>query len=205
MLGGRLLISTTPGAVNCASHVGEYAAQKFAARTRCANVLLSPRLQYFAKLKSRLVQLLRLSKAPKSRCTLSFVMLPRDGLVTKSELSYSIPNVRPGLSADAEIIVAERDSAVSIPIQSLTVRQKKDLKKQEGSEADSLEAQNEDIEGVFVVEGGDAFFRPVTIGISSSKYFEVLSGLEEGESVVSGNFKAIRDLKDGQRVEVKKK
>jgi HlyD family secretion protein len=120
-------------------------------------------------------------------------------------ITDSIPNVRPGLSADAEIIVAERDSAISIPIQSLTVRQKKDLKSREGSDADSLETENEDIEGVFVVEEGEAFFRRVSIGISSSKYFEVLSGLDKGESVVSGNFKAIRDLKDGQRVEIKKK
>lgn len=119
-------------------------------------------------------------------------------------LNDSIPNVRPGLSADAEIIVAERDSALSIPIQSLTVRQRKDLKL-EGSLPDSLGTDNDDIEGVFVVRGDEAFFTPVEIGISSSKYFEVLTGLEEGAKVVSGNFRAIRDLKDGQGVEIKKK
>jgi hypothetical protein len=40
------------------------------------------------------------------------------------------------------------------------------------------------------------------VGISSQKHFEVKSGLEAGEKVVSGNFKAIRELKDGQRVKI---
>jgi HlyD family secretion protein len=50
------------------------------------------------------------------------------------------------------------------------------------------------------VKDGRARFRAIKVGISSQKYFEVKSGLEAGEKVVSGNFKAIRELKDGQRV-----
>jgi HlyD family secretion protein len=142
----------------------------------------------------------------------------------------SIPNVRPGLSADAEITVAEAKDALSIPIQSLTARRKRDLKhgaaadstgkgnatdaadtaKQAGSTAPSPAetdtsksgADETEVEGVFVVKDSKAEFRPVKVGISSQKYFEVVSGLAEGEKVVSGNFKAIRELKDGQRVKV---
>ena len=118
----------------------------------------------------------------------------------------TIPNVRPGLSADTEITVAERSGVPSIPIQSLTVRREKDLKKKE--QADSTDAgseeKNKEIEGVFVVDGGRAHFRAVEIGISSQKYFEVVSGLEVGGKVVSGNYKAIRDLRDGQLVKVSK-
>lgn len=118
----------------------------------------------------------------------------------------TIINVRPGLSADAEITVAESEKAVSIPIQSLTVRRNSDLRNRE-EEADSTEAKDaeKEIEGVFIVDGDKAVFRPVEVGISSQKYFEVLSGLEGEEKVVSGNFKAIRDLKDGQRVKVTEK
>jgi HlyD family secretion protein len=127
-------------------------------------------------------------------------------------ITDTIPNVRPGLSADTEITVAERAGAPSIPIQSLTVRRENDLKgRDKGNEeqADSTgpedpEAGNREIEGVFVVEGGRAHFRPVEVGISSQKYFEVVSGLEVGEKVVSGNYKAIRDLRDGQLVKVSK-
>jgi len=131
----------------------------------------------------------------------------------------SIPNVRPGLSADAEITVAESKSALSIPIQSLTARRKRDLKGYKASadttkaadttriaaaKADTAQsgAGETEVEGVFVVKDGKAQFRLVKVGISSQKHFEVKSGLEAGEKVVSGNFKAIRELKDGQRVKI---
>lgn len=138
----------------------------------------------------------------------------------------SIPNVRPGLSADAEITVAEAKDALSIPIQSLTARRKRDLKgygtadpdttqaadsakvsdaaKPAPDEADTTQSEvgDTEVEGVFVVKDGRARFHAVKVGISSQKYFEVTSGLEAGDKVVSGNFKAIRELKDGQRVKI---
>jgi len=120
----------------------------------------------------------------------------------------TIPKVRPGLSADAEITVAEKKDALSIPIQSLTARRRRDLKGYKAP-ADSTKADTtksgvgeKEVEGVFIVKNGRAEFRAVKVGISSQKYFEVTSGLAEGEKVVSGNFKAIRELKDGQRVKI---
>ena len=125
----------------------------------------------------------------------------------------TIPNVRPGLSADSEIIAARAENGLAIPIQSLTVRQKKDLKeaseKPDSSSADSKAVKDEkadDVsEGVFVVVDGKAEFRQIKIGIAGQTHFEVISGLEEGDQVVSGNFRAIRDLRDGQRVKITKK
>jgi HlyD family secretion protein len=120
----------------------------------------------------------------------------------------TIPKVRPGLSADAEITVAAKKDAPTIPIQSLTARRRRDLKGYKAP-ADSTKADTtktgggeKEIEGVFVVKDGKAQFRPVKVGISSQKYFEVVSGLEAGDTIVSGNFKAIRELKDGQRVKI---
>jgi HlyD family secretion protein len=143
-------------------------------------------------------------------------------------LQGTIPNVRPGLSADAEITVAEAKDALTIPIQSLTARRKRDLKgykaasdttgaadtaktadaaRPAAAEADTAksEAGDTEVEGVFVVKDARAQFRAVKVGISSQKYFEVTSGLEAGDAIVTGNFKAIRELKDGQRVKVSKK
>ncbi len=117
----------------------------------------------------------------------------------------TIPNVRPGLSADAEITVAAEDSALSIPIQSLTVRRRKDLKDFDSADTTNAGEGEEEIEGVFVVDGETARFRPVRVGITSQKHFQVITGLEDGEMVVSGNYRAIRDLKDGQMVKVSKK
>lgn len=134
----------------------------------------------------------------------------------------AVPRVRPGLSADAEITVAEAKGVPTIPIQSLTARRKRDIKAAPGAPADTARVDTalsgsaradkpaaadaeKEIEGVFVVKGGRAEFRPVSVGISSQKYFEVTAGLEAGETVVTGNFKAIRELRDGQRVKVTEK
>jgi HlyD family secretion protein len=122
----------------------------------------------------------------------------------------TIPSVRPGLSADSEIIAAHSANALAIPIQSLTVRQEKDLKgyveKADSAAADSTSAkkkkESSEVEGVFVVVDGRAEFRQIKIGIAGQTHFEILSGLEEGDKVVSGNYRAIRDLKDGQRVKI---
>lgn len=120
-------------------------------------------------------------------------------------ITDTILNVRPGLSADAEITVAESKQAVSIPIQSLTVRRARDLKGYVKSDSTSTTEGDREVEGVFIADGDKAVFKPVDVGISSQKYFEVLSGLKGDEDVISGNFKAIRDLKDGQRIKVSKK
>lgn len=130
-------------------------------------------------------------------------------------LTDSVPGVRPGLSAKAEITVAQRDSAVSVPIPALTVRRAEDLaprsqKRGKGpagpaaadTASDKDAGARKEIEGVFVVEGGRARFRPVTAGISGEDYFEVLSGLSPGETVVSGDFKAIREIENGQKIKV---
>jgi HlyD family secretion protein len=57
---------------------------------------------------------------------------------------------------------------------------------------------------VFVVENGIATFREVRVGIAGQSHFEVLGGLEEGATVVSGPFKTINDLVDRSRVKIQK-
>jgi HlyD family secretion protein len=51
-----------------------------------------------------------------------------------------------------------------------------------------------------VVNDGVAIFRPVKIGITGEEYFEVIDGVRAGETIVSGSYQAIRDLKDSARV-----
>jgi HlyD family secretion protein len=59
-----------------------------------------------------------------------------------------------------------------------------------------------ELEGVFVVHEGKAVFTPVKTGIAGEKYFEVLSGLKEGEQVIIGPFSSVRELSDGATVKV---
>ena len=135
-----------------------------------------------------------------------------------------IPNIRPGLSASVDITVARSKGVLSIPIQCLTVRDESALERsrtrradRERGEAsagveeepadaaqDELETEQKDVEGVFVVADGVAGFKRIKVGIAGQKYFEVVSGLAEGESVVSGPFKVIGELRDGDPVKIKK-
>lgn len=132
-----------------------------------------------------------------------------------------IPAVRPGLSASVDITVAEEKSVLAVPIQSLTVRDEARLKRERergkragkkgaGAVADTAAADTsgadvkpKDIEGVFVVEKEIAHFRPVRVGIAGQSYFVVKSGIAKGEQVVSGPFKVLGDLRDGERVRIK--
>jgi HlyD family secretion protein len=57
-------------------------------------------------------------------------------------------------------------------------------------------------EGVFVVRDGRAEFVPITVGIAGDRYFEVLSGLKEGDQVITGPYNSVRGMADGDLVKV---
>lgn len=107
-------------------------------------------------------------------------------------LDGELPSARSGLSASADIVTATRERALVIPIQSLVVRPVVE---------DTASGGVVEREGVFVVRDGEARFVPVRVGIAGDRYFEILSGLEEGDRVVSGPYQALRDLTDGELVE----
>ena len=118
--------------------------------------------------------------------------------------------LRPGLSATAKITTATKSSALSLPIQALTVKdlqieQPKNPDSDGGVQAASVAeptTRKPDEQGVYVVEK-DARgklrtkFVPVVTGITGSTNIEVLSGLSEGQEIVIGPFKTLRGLKSG--------
>ena len=120
-------------------------------------------------------------------------------------------SVRPGLSATAKIQTAQKQNAVSIPIQALAERSQKELDEAKNgtssnvtlaaSTAESASAKI-DIQGVFVVRDGKAQFVPVKTGISGTTDIEVTDGLHEGDVIVTGSYKALRTLKPGTSVKV---
>ena len=112
-------------------------------------------------------------------------------------------DTRPDFSATAKVITDSRTKTLSIPIIALTVREDSALSRGDtavglGKARPTKEVGKKDVEGVFVV-GKDlkVTFRKVKVGIAGDKYFEVLSGLKEGERIVGGTYQAIRDLRDG--------
>ncbi|MCX6587011.1 MAG: efflux RND transporter periplasmic adaptor subunit [Acidobacteria bacterium] len=121
--------------------------------------------------------------------------------------------MRPGLSCTAKIITANRLKSVTIPIQALTVRQKGDLEPRKEGEKEpelptdpaALRARKEEIQGVFVVQGEKAVFKKVESGITGITDIEVLSGLNEGEEIITGSYKVIRTLRNEAKIKVDNK
>lgn len=110
-------------------------------------------------------------------------------------------DTRQDFSATAKIVTDTRNQVLSIPIIALTVRENEELKSADSvpsAKAPAKQVGRKDVEGVFVVDATNKVgFRPVKVGIAGEKYFEVLSGLKEGDKIVGGTYQAIRELKDG--------
>jgi len=126
-------------------------------------------------------------------------------------LDISEDLVRPGLSCTAKITTAVRPRTLAIPIQALTIRQKGQLqsvKKGEKPVTDpaALKAAKEELQGVFIVQGGKAVFREVKTGISGSTDIEVLPGvLSEGDEIVTGSYQVIRTIRNDAKVKIDNK
>ncbi len=130
-------------------------------------------------------------------------------------LGEGYTGLRPGLSATANITTAARDSALSIPIQALTLRTKKmlvaDQKKysarleQAGIDEEfEFEEDVKEFEGVFIVREDRALFRKVETGIAGEKHFELVTGLEAGDMIVTGPMRTLRNLHHGEQVKESK-
>ncbi len=113
--------------------------------------------------------------------------------------------LRPDLSATADIVTDVRDDALSVPIIALTVREpdadsaSTASRASTGSDAEANGAK-QDQEGVFVVRDRKVTFTPVVVGIAGQEYFEILGGLNVGDTVVAGPYQSIRQLKNGDPV-----
>ncbi len=102
-----------------------------------------------------------------------------------------LDNLRPGMSARAVILTQEAKGILRVPLQSVLER--------EGSLEDAqklglLAPANRNI--VMRFKDGKAFETPVEIGIANTQYFELKSGLAEGDTVVTGPIRKLKELKD---------
>ncbi len=112
--------------------------------------------------------------------------------------------LRPDLTATADIITAQRKQVLTVPIIAVTVRDAEGKRFQMGAEGGNPEETPEEVEGVFVFRDGVAEWTPVEVGIVGDWYFEVISGLSGGESVIAGPYATIRELEDGQQVRLER-
>jgi len=104
--------------------------------------------------------------------------------------------LRPGMSARAEIRVTTHEKALVLPIQAVVDRPPL----QAGKAAESGDPKSDEIPVVFVLEDAHVRQRPVTTGISDATHVEISQGIEEGARVVTGPYRSLKKLKDGDRV-----
>ncbi|MFW6123716.1 MAG: efflux RND transporter periplasmic adaptor subunit [Acidobacteriota bacterium] len=105
-------------------------------------------------------------------------------------------NLKPGLSATADIITAEKSDVLTIPISALVLTET-------GGQTNDTEKSQE--EGVFVIQDDRAKFHPVKKGIMGELKIEIISGLEEGDTAAVGPYSALRQLKDDMLVKAEEK
>lgn len=115
----------------------------------------------------------------------------------KIQLDDPPAEIRPGFSCSADILTGTAQGVLAIPIQALVVR---DKPLPEGEKAKLGEREEE--EGVYLFQPTEKTvkFQPVESGMLGQTMVEVTTGLEEGQEIVTGPFKALREIKDGDKV-----
>lgn len=144
----------------------------------------------------------------------------------KIQLQDPPADIRPGFSCSADIVTDTRPNAVAVPIQALVVREPGPPKgaaadgaqgtppgaaaaaepPAEAPKATAAAGPAKEQEGVYVLDRktSKVRFAPVKTGIAGDTRIEVVSGVAEGEEIVTGPFRALRDLDDGSEVKIQK-
>jgi HlyD family secretion protein len=125
------------------------------------------------------------------------------------------PNLRPGMSCNADIETETVSDVISVPIQSVTARtdvpvENDSLKSNEENadkeNGEEMIGKKKPKEVVFLVNNGKAKMVVVETGISDDNYLEVKKGIEEGDEVISGSYRAIsRELENDSVIRVEQK
>jgi HlyD family secretion protein len=123
-------------------------------------------------------------------------------VITLDTTGDASKELRPGLSTTAKITTAHKPNVLTIPIQALTLHAPETLDANGKPVPPAAGAKPAtEIQGVFTVKDvkgkPHAIFVPVTTGITGATDIEVLSGLVEGQEIVTGPFKTLRALKGG--------
>ena len=140
------------------------------------------------------------SPIPKNDPDLLTLIANSEAINFKVKIKIDKPpdSIRPGFSVTADIVTGRRDGATAIPIQALIVRdvEKKDKKPATG--------RPETEDGVYTIKEGKLVFAKVKTGIAGELMIEVTEGPKPGQEIVTGPFKVLRQVKDGDRVIIEK-
>ena len=109
---------------------------------------------------------------------------------------------RPGMTATVDIITNKKKNVIGVPISAIVIKtDTTDTKKTYTSEAPNPAAEK--FEAVYIKEGEEAKLRVVKTGIQDDSNIEIITGLKEGETVITGPYNTVtKSLKQGDKVEV---
>ena len=137
-------------------------------------------------------------------------ILPNDvdlqGLTTTSDaINFKVrikvlqppDTIRPGFSVTADVITGTKPSVLTIPLSAVVVR---DSPKGEKTASGKVKTE----EGVYVFQQQKVKFVPIQTGLSGELSIEVRNGVDAGQQIVTGPFKALRSIKDGDKVMIEK-
>lgn len=132
--------------------------------------------------------------------------------------------IRPGMTATADIRTGTAKDVVTVPLQSVTVRERKEVArqlgegeddearaeagpKQDGGEGRVAEKNRDNLERVvFVYENGMAKLRRVETGLADNRNIEIKSGIEAGEKIITGGYRVLtRELEHDKVVSLAKR
>jgi HlyD family secretion protein len=123
----------------------------------------------------------------------------------KVKVQFDNPDdrLRPGMTAQVSIITTTSGSALSVPIQSVVERVPPALAKSKtGTDDEDENAPKSKF--VFIVKDGKVKMTEVKTGVSDTTHVALLSGVSKNDQIVTGPFRTLKKLKDGDSVEVTK-
>jgi HlyD family secretion protein len=110
---------------------------------------------------------------------------------------------RPGMTATVDIITNKKKNIIGVPISSVVIKTDTTDTKKSYTTNETSTATAEKFEAVYVKEGNEAKLRVVKTGIQDDSNIEIISGLKEGETVITGPYNTVtKSLKQGDKVEV---
>ncbi len=138
--------------------------------------------------------------------------------LVKVLLLDEVNGVKPGMSASVDITTASHKDVLQIPIAAVVMREEKkdtlNTKSKEGKattlassseEEKNNKKKKKELDGVFLVEKSKAKFIPIKSGISDQQNIEIVTGLKENDQIITGSYKILRTLKDGDKIKIEKK
>ena len=139
------------------------------------------------------------SPIPKNDPELQGLITTSDAINFKVRVKVLHPPeaIRPGFSVTTDVITGSKPKVLAVPLASIVVR---DSPKGEKTAAGRIKTES----GVYAFQNGTARFTPVQLGLASELNVEVASGLKSGQEILTGPFKVLRTLKDGDRVKIEK-